>query len=82
MNMFSGPKVPSGPSAEELAQREAAAAEKERARIAQEEAASKAKKQQEADTALAERESKRKAFVGQLEETGDEDERRKFLRAV
>lgn len=80
---FMKPSRPKVPSAAEIARREDAARQRERDRIAQEDAARKAEQQQKAEAALAELESRRQAFAGQL--TGlneDEDERKKFLRGA
>jgi hypothetical protein len=82
-NPFKKPKIPKGPSASELRAREEAARQKERDRIAQENAAADAKKQQDAEAAMAEKESRRQAFAGQLAGVAeDEDERKRFLRGV
>ncbi len=81
-NMFK-PKTPKGPSAEQIAQREEAARMRERDRIAQENAAADAKKQQDAEAALAEKESRRQAFAGQLSAIGeDENQRKRFLKGA
>lgn len=81
--LFGAPKVPKGPSPEEIRQREEAARQRERDRLAQEEAARKAEAQQKAEADLAAKESRRQAFAGQL--TGvneDEDERKRFLKGA
>lgn len=70
----------SGPSPEEIASRERAAAKKERERIALEEAKQSAFQDQRLQEQFAAQRSQRKSFVAQ-----DEDEtstRRKFLKGV
>lgn len=77
MGIFSKPK---GPSRAELQAQQEAAAEKERQRLQQE----KADKEQQALSELKKQESKRAAFVGQLNQSIDEENqgRKKFLRGI
>lgn len=76
------PKVPKGPSQADIQARADAAAAAERDRLAQETAAADAKKQQEAAAVLADKESKRQAFAGQLASLSDEDQRKRFLKGA
>lgn len=83
MGFFKAPKTPTGPSPDELRQREEAARQAERDRFEREEADRKAKEEQDRLKAITEKESRRKAFAGQLaatEETGDE--RKRFLKGA
>lgn len=80
---FMKPKIPKGPSPDELRRREEAARQAERDRIAQEDAAKKAEQQQKAEADLAEKESRRQAFAGQLsDEATDDNERKRFLKGA
>lgn len=59
---------------------QAAAAEKER--LAREEEAKKAQSELERSKQIEAEEAKRRAFVGQLQEQGQEPTRRRFLKAI
>jgi hypothetical protein len=76
------PKVPKGPSQQDIQQRADAAAAKERDRLAQERAAQDAQKQQTAEADLAKKESQRQAFAGLLATTEDQDQRKRFLKGA
>ncbi len=76
-------KTPKGPLFQDLQKMQAAAAERERKRIEQEAAAKKAEQEQKALADMEAQESKRRAFVGSLTETTeDENQRRKFLKGA
>lgn len=76
-------KPKSGPSQQEIMQMQEKAAEKERNRVEQEQAAKKAETEQKALADMEATEGRRRAFAGSLTETTeDEDERRKFLRGA
>lgn len=73
---------PKGPSPEELQRRQQLAIEKERERMAAEQAAKEKENQDKALASLEETESKRRAFAGTLTAEGDETNRRKFLKSA
>lgn len=80
---FLRPKTPKGPAPGDLQRAQDAAAERERKRIEQEAAAKKAEQEQKALADMEAQESKRRAFVGSLTETTeDENQRRKFLKGA
>lgn len=82
-NPFKKPKVPKGPSIQEIQAREEAARQAERERLQREEAERKAQEQADAEAAVAKKESQRKAFAGALSTVGeDEDERKRFLKGA
>lgn len=80
---FLRPKTPKGPLFVDLQRAQDAAAERERKRLEQESAAKKAEQEQKALADMQAQESKRRAFVGQLTQTTeDENQRRKFLKGA
>jgi len=81
--IFGGaPKQQSGPSAAELQAAQDAAAQRERDRIASEEAKKKAETEQKAVADLQAQESQRRAFAGQLAGEEDAEEKRRFLKGA
>lgn len=79
----SAPRALTGPSQADIQRAQEQAAERERLRLEQEQAAQRAEKEQAALTKLIETEKGRRAFAGQLT-TGvnDENQRRRFLKGV
>ena len=71
-----------GPSAAELQQAQDAAAQRERDRIASEDAKKKADTEQKAVADLQAQESQRRAFAGQLAGVDDTEEKRRFLKGA
>ncbi len=80
--IFGGAKQKAGPSAAELQQAQNAAAQKERDRMAAEQAKTKADTEAKAVSDLQEAESRRRAFAGQLAGPEDEEEKRRFLKGA
>lgn len=81
MSIFK-PKTPKGPSAAELQQAQNAAAQRERDRMASEQAVKKADNEAKAVSDLQARESQRRAFAGSLAAEDDQEERRRFLKGA